>query len=61
MLYQYEELARQQAREHQARAARQRLANRQYAALRWQRLAAWSAHRSAMAQRATRESVLPPR
>lgn len=55
MLYQYEQLAQQACREAQLRAARERVVNRQYAAQRWQRLAVWSAHRSAMAERASRE------
>lgn len=56
MLYQYEQLSRQHCREAHQRAARERVVNREYAARRWERLAVWSAHRSAMAQRASREA-----
>lgn len=59
MMYRYEELARQRSHEAQVRAAHDRLVNRQYAAQRWQRLAVWSAHRSAMAERAAREAYQP--
>ena len=61
MLYRFEELARQHTHESRARAAYERVANRQYAAQRWNRLAAWSAHRSAMADRASREAYAATR
>jgi hypothetical protein len=53
----YDEFARERVREAHAVAARERLANRAYSARRWQRLAEWSAHRSARASRALSDYV----
>ena len=58
MLYAYEHLARERAREAESAAAHARVVNRMHAAQRWHRLAAWSAHRSAMADRAVREEYV---
>lgn len=51
-----EQLARERAREAQSSAAAYRLAHRAQSAQRWQRVAAWAAHRSARAQRAYRDA-----
>lgn len=52
----YEEFAREKAREAEANAAVQRMARRAQSAQRWQRVAAWAAHRLAMAQRESHDA-----
>ncbi len=47
---------RERVREAQANAAAHRMASRAASAQRWQRWANWTAHRSAMAQRAANET-----
>lgn len=56
MFYMYEEFARQRAHEARVAAARQRVVSRIATARRWQRAAAWTAHRSAVADRVSGEA-----